>query len=614
MLRRMLLCLTAGVLGGLLVWSAFLSSSNAGQADTQASPPSASQENKENKGNTEKGPSPADKSANPIGSAPGEDITAKVREINSPRYPAPPSQFRVGHAKAMAENRVQLRRQAQGFTLEFPAHAPIPTPTVYEGKLYVGGGFRSRQFYCFDAKTGKPIWAVDLSDDGPSSAVCSDGVVIFNTESCTLFALDANTGKHLWSYWLGDPLTSTPAIANGIVFTSYPCAAQWAGLPQIPNLGPGVPPLPGGPKPAKPPVGGPKPAKPPVGGPKPAKPPVGGPKPADEPSLSGSQPAQTLAGSGQPAPAAGNPPLPRPTHAFIAIELKTGKILWQRWIDSDVISAPVIDEEEVLAATFAGTLYRFQQRDGTIVSARRCGVTSAPTVVGEQVYWTQRADRDRQVAEAVVGAERRNQTLNFAAARQAAPYLDKEVQMRAKLATFAKSLDAGNGLGAGAQQAANAGAAMFNIGQANISALQAFQGSRVLYFRRQLYSAMGDKLVCVDARTGRETWQRKVAGDLLKEGGYLATAPALAGDRLVVATLKGEVLLLEPSKGDVVKTYTVGHPVRTQPAVVDGRIYVSTFDGRVVCIDTGDAKLTGWFTWGGDMGHTNRSATPAPAK
>jgi outer membrane protein assembly factor BamB len=580
MLRRMMWSLTAAALGGLVVWSALLASWNMGQTDTPASAPTASQKNK---GNTEKGPTPADKSAHPIGSAPGEDITAKMREINSPRYPAPPSQFRVGQAKAMAENRVQLRRQAQGFTLEFPARAPIPTPTVYEGKLYVGGGFRSRQFYCFDAKTGEPIWAVDLSDDGPSSAVCSDGVVIFNTESCTLFALDANTGKHLWSYWLGDPLTSTPAIANGIVFTSYPCGGHWAGQPQVPNLGPAVPP----------PLGGPKPVK---------------------PSLSGSPPARTSSENGPPAPAAGNPPLPRPTHAFIAIELKTGKILWQRWIDSDVISAPVIDGDEVLAATFAGTLYRFQQRDGTIVSARRCGVTSAPTVVGEQVYWTQRADRDRQVAEAVVGAERRNQTLNFAAARQAAPYLDKEVQLRAKLATLAQSLDNGNGLGAGAQQAANAPAAMFNIGQANISALQAFQGSRVLHFRQQLYSAMGDKLVCVDARTGQETWQRKVAGDLLQEGGHLATAPALAGDRLVVATHKGEILLLEPSKGDVVKTYTVGHPVRTQPAVVDGRIYVSTFDGRVVCIDTGDAKLTGWFTWGGDMGHTNRSATPTRAK
>ena len=52
---------------------------------------------------------------------------------------------------------------------------------------------------------------------------CADDVVVFNTESCTLFSLDANTGKHLWSYYLGDPLTSTPTIGNGRVYTSIQC-------------------------------------------------------------------------------------------------------------------------------------------------------------------------------------------------------------------------------------------------------------------------------------------------------------------------------------------------------------------------------------------------------
>src|SRR5208282_5287549 len=103
---------------------------------------------------------------------------------------------------------------------------PILTPTVYKGKVYVTGGFHSKEYYCFDAVTGKLVWAVDLDDDGPTSAVVEDDICIFNTESCTIFALDANTGKHLWSYFLGDPLTSTPTIANGMVFTSYPAAGQ----------------------------------------------------------------------------------------------------------------------------------------------------------------------------------------------------------------------------------------------------------------------------------------------------------------------------------------------------------------------------------------------------
>ena len=117
-----------------------------------------------------------------------------------------------------------IRLEEKGFTITLPSGAPIPTPTVYKGKLYISGGFHSKEYYCCDAQTGKVIWGVDLDDDGPTSAVCEDDVVIFNTESCTIFALDANTGKHLWSYFLGDPLTSTPTICNGRVYTSYPAA------------------------------------------------------------------------------------------------------------------------------------------------------------------------------------------------------------------------------------------------------------------------------------------------------------------------------------------------------------------------------------------------------
>jgi outer membrane protein assembly factor BamB len=135
--------------------------------------------------------------------------------------------------------------------------------------------------------------------------------------------------------------------------------------------------------------------------------------------------------------------------------------------------------------------------------------------------------------------------------------------------------------------------------------MQFFQGSRVLYFRNQLYSSMGDELVCLEAQNGQERWRHKVKGDLHKEGGHLATPPALAGGKIVLATVAGEVLILDPDKGTVYQSYKVGAPIRSQPAIVDGRIYVGTQNGRLVCIDTGDPGLTGWYTWGGDMAHTN---------
>lgn len=111
-----------------------------------------------------------------------------------------------------------------GWKARLPGRYALATPAVVDGMAYVGGGFGSHEFYAFDASTGKPAWALRLSDDGPTAAVVSEGRVVFNTESCTLFVVDARTGKHLWSRWLGDPLMSQPAVHGGVVYMAYPSA------------------------------------------------------------------------------------------------------------------------------------------------------------------------------------------------------------------------------------------------------------------------------------------------------------------------------------------------------------------------------------------------------
>jgi hypothetical protein len=152
----------------------------------------------------------------------GEDVLASVLAANGAGAPKPQSDWRKGNVSPREFDSKNISKKKNGFEILFPSGAPIPTPTVYRDKLLVSGCFRSKQFFCANAATGDIEWAVDLDDDGPSSAVIEDDVVVFNTESCTIFALDVNTGKQLWSWWLGDPLMSTPTIANGIVFTSYP--------------------------------------------------------------------------------------------------------------------------------------------------------------------------------------------------------------------------------------------------------------------------------------------------------------------------------------------------------------------------------------------------------
>jgi hypothetical protein len=107
------------------------------------------------------------------------------------------------------------------------------------------------------------------------------------------------------------------------------------------------------------------------------------------------------------------------------------------------------------------------------------------------------------------------------------------------------SLDAGNGFGYGAPQAANAAAGFLNVGQDNISSLQAFQGSRILHCPGGNISCMGDELVCSDPANGNKRWSIKLQGDLEKEGGFLGSPPAAGGDS-TLSDFEGEVLRLVP--------------------------------------------------------------------
>jgi outer membrane protein assembly factor BamB len=156
-----------------------------------------------------------------------EIVTAEVLKMNTGA--PPPKTFRSGHVVKRAAPPPKLT--AAGFEVKFGA-AMITTPTVYENKVIVSGGFNSKELYAFEAKTGKPVWGLSLDDDGPSNPACEQGVCVINTESCTIFAVAADTGQQLWSWWLGDPLTSSPTIANGRVFTSFPAATADDGKPR----------------------------------------------------------------------------------------------------------------------------------------------------------------------------------------------------------------------------------------------------------------------------------------------------------------------------------------------------------------------------------------------
>jgi len=465
----------------------------------------------------------------------GEIVTAEVEAMNSDKYGRPPVKFNNGHVSARKP--APTTKTATGFQVQFASHATITTPTVYERSVIVSGGFKSKELYAYEAQTGKPMWAIDLHDDGPSSPACESETCVISTESCTIFALEAKTGKLKWSYWLGDPLTSAPTIAKERVFASYPA-------------------------------------------------------------------------SGTSEPKKGRPP--GASHALAAFDLHTGKILWQLWLDSDVMSAPVAVDEFVYVTTFKGTVIKLEQATGKIRYAMRAKATSAPVIQFdasgvEQMYYTRRGESDKADApaeEMIIRADHNEPQTKYKAAAKRADYIDRKVQGSTDHAKLAKEQDAANGFSSGAPASANADVAYDSVGVTSVSSMQNFQGSRIVKLRDRSVNTMGDEVIATDAETGTTLWKHKLPGDLKTQGGFLGTAPLAAGNSIMFGTLDGNVLRLDHQTGKQLGAWSIGGKVRSQPVVDSGWIYVGTEDGKLVAIDTKDPTVTGWPTWGGNAQRT----------
>jgi Ca-activated chloride channel family protein len=138
--------------------------------------------------------------------------------------PASPAQQQRRGGEAQVGDAVAFRSKddgKKGWKVVLAGNRPLATPAVVEGKVFLGGGFGSHEFYAFDAVTGRKLWVYRTKDDGPTAAAVADGHVAFNTESCELEVLTVE-GKPVWKKWLGDPLMSMPAVAAGKVYMAYP--------------------------------------------------------------------------------------------------------------------------------------------------------------------------------------------------------------------------------------------------------------------------------------------------------------------------------------------------------------------------------------------------------
>ncbi|MCF6365049.1 MAG: PQQ-binding-like beta-propeller repeat protein [Bacteroidales bacterium] len=485
------------------------------------------------------------------------DVTEQYIKLNSDKKYKPSNSFRPGHVSATQISNY-LKKTDYGYVINLGKNTNIPTPAVKNGVVYVSGGFGSKQYYAFDAKSGQNIWAVNLDDDGPSSPAIRDSIIVFNTESCTIFACNIKTGEQIWSWWMGDPLMSMPTIAGNIVFSAYP-----SGMNAKLNI--------------------------------------------QSQGINFNQKNEIIT--------TGNSQLINDTtisintsHVFVAFDLHTGEIIWQNRIDGDVMSAPVAKDEFVYVTTFPGTLFKFNQKTGEIISVKAMRATSAPMIVDGNIFISKRSDSEGEnVSEGIVSFNFEKENSLKEHHKKYAPYLDKTVQERTELKTASVADDAGNGFAGGAPSNSGWYAANENVGQSNVSSLQSFQGSRTLNRDGKNYNTMGDVLICTDSRTGKVIWEHEISGDMTKSGGFMGTPPLSVSDYIIIATYSGKVIISDKNTGKEIETYDIKEPIRYQPVADKGWIFVTSANGKLHAINTGNKKITGWSHWGANAGRTNES-------
>ena len=513
----------------------------------------------------------------------------------------------------------------KGWKVVIPGDNPLATPAVVDGKLFIGGGFGSYEFYAFNAKTGKLLWQYQTSDDGPTAAVVDAGYVAFNTESCELEILTTD-GKPVWKKWLGDPLMSMPAIADGRLMMAFPdsrgdhehylaCLELKTGKELW---------------------------------------------------------RKKIAGEIITAPLIDDEQVFLATldGTLYCFHAKDGALAW---VDKEknATSAPTVwqsrcwfSRRQETTATKAGKKVTQQTEQvavrGLEAKAKVRDLTATTRLADYLDYdkrsggamggamggmggsakesANQKSDAGVGFSGGGIGVDENNKPVpHLPAASQPPISSDKKPTLAPESGSAAnaapqppKSSSEKAPIYSGGKGDAKIDQAQSNLGQGSVNGVWSYQGSKPLFYEGRLYAAMGDSLLCVDPKTEKVIWKKTFRPDAKKpeakrpetktkdkksnsqeEQGdeeelldATVTPPALVNHKVFVGTANGEVACLSAATGKVLWEETIDGSIGFQPVVADGRVYVSTESGVLYCIETGDPKDDGWLMWGANAAHT----------
>src|SRR5205807_5166559 len=88
-------------------------------------------------------------------------------------------------------------------------------------------------------------------------------------------------------------------------------------------------------------------------------------------------------------------------HRLLCADLKTGRHLWEQDITGDVITAPVVEGDQVFFTCFDGTSFALHCENGSVAWKKHNGGTSAPLIAEGRVVVTERETNGSEIREGV---------------------------------------------------------------------------------------------------------------------------------------------------------------------------------------------------------------------
>jgi outer membrane protein assembly factor BamB len=301
-------------------------------------------------------------------------------------------------------------------------------------------------------------------------------------------------------------------------------------------------------------------------------------------------------------------------HYLAAFDIRSGRESWRSRIEAEVITAPVLADGQIYLTNLAGTLFSFRQQDGTQLLRAAKDATSSPMIWDRQCYFSQRREKTSQAggkAEtyqtehvAARGIDPDGLTQTFAETARRADYLDHAKRMRGSPAYRASAfLDAKVGFAAHKGDA-KMFLAMKHLGRGHVHEVWSYQGSKPFIHRGRLYSALGDKVQCLDPVSRQLYWERRLGADKGHEVlDNVLTPPATVNGKLFLGSISGDVYCLSAKSGDLIWAFRVDEAVVFPPAVAAGRVYIPTASGTLYCLETQDPADDGWYMWGATAAH-----------